>query len=1056
MVNSTDQNVMCLQQLWPKMVDSALLSDLSSSDITTLTDVFNVVKLYNTIHEQIWLSYRNESFAEFCSSKLNSKILQQLCFTQYTKNKQVIKYWEYSINNNFLINVKWFQRLWKMFQDSSEWSKATISSELQKLFIEIPKYNQYDEQFIKKVYKIVYENIVKMEVNVTCSQITSTTYKLQIKGNFIHLGAILRNHQCPGEIELIEVFSSYKIIIDENINNDKQQLNIISPVWEIIFERFVYLSDTDRRKEGKFFAISGETINGNYLQISTRLSSLHNVLNQIAEREILCYSFGQLYYLKNYSYNDIQSGLSETIMRDEFKTNRCSENITHLQNSNAVQYFIESFKGYKTFILTEILKLTCTHCAQVYLNLNSNKYIPTNYNTVDFTNELIALEKYYSVERNETLTLMLFKSWNEQFRNYHLHQLKSQNELIQRKLLLSLDTMISRKIEKLESKFYNNPIFLIETYLMACIDGSKKLKDVEIVFHMRSITNRYSSEFTEEIKKADLLISSNLIDYLDKRLDDLKVEMQEVVKAIDKVIESKKQDNKDLIKLREKLQEQRALLALFALLKLIALSLTFINPVCAVIGAGLSVGINMIESSTTGAENSKIVMNSMRRNYASLKELKLTTDTNIYDSKRSVNTVNNYADVAGLFVETEKKITKQASKIDEVNYKIEQNLKDIKNLESYKTEIHEKMEPFIERIHSEIMNQTGNFHKLSITYLEYERWHMDDLLSDVSKEIKKWTDLFSVTESAVEKLKKAIQTTIRLHTLIREMKYKISEAQFISNIAAVPHQITNIQDVDLKNRVTDLMHIHYANDIIDEYRKWVHSFRQYIFPFIYKFSEINNVEIFNTFNLVDKANILIEKLIYFKSYLIQKRAEGEPKFQKANFGSDAPLPPFYTWTSSRHSTEIQDILEGEDVQLFADIHDFTHLNAVKFRDINILFTSTNSTLNEELKEDLLHFSVELTHNGDSYYRCDNDLYKSNSNYYKFPKKFFMSQEKIDAGHQTSDYVLSPYATWNISLWNNMGKGNYSVLSKYIGKVDVKLVGDGAFVTDEVDCSRVEL
>ncbi|XP_043479699.1 uncharacterized protein LOC122509588 [Leptopilina heterotoma] len=1110
--NTTDEDVKCLEQLWSTMVGSTLLSDSPFSNMTTLTDILNFLEFLEPIYKQISLRYEEESFGYICNNA-NLEILQQFCFAHYAQDGQLIELWESFIKTNFLVKIKWFRRLWTMFTNLDLWSEAKISSESEKLFNEIPKDGQYDEQLMKKAFYIVNKNM-KLKIQVTCSQISKFTYKLQMKGNFFKLGNILKNHHCPKEIIFIEVFASDKIIIDEDLILDGEgtQVNIIAPVWEIISNKTINLDgapavnfweEKTRRGDngnpglpgrpgGTFFAITKETINGKGLRISTNggkggkgQSTVSGELQ--GEREIIYNALGgkggaggihgvnQLYSLNNSSAINVQlslkngtageegengvtsflEGLLVALMGAKDKTNRCVKSIRFdpeiPQKPVMVEDFGESVRRYRKFILTEILKCKCSTYAQLYFDLNSNKQIPNTYNTADFMDELTYLEKYSSVESNNTVRLILFKAWNLQFRKYQLHHLQSSNATIHTKVLLSLDTMISRKIQKLESKFYDNSVLLIETYLEACIQDSKKLKDAEILVDMRIITKSYTAEFEEEIKKANQLLSNNLQDYLTKRVDDLKAEIKQIVLEIDKIIESKKGENKELMEMKRKLEAQAGLLVFFGFLRFVSLVLTFINPVCAIVGTALSIGVNMLESKIIDNSESRTVLDSMNRNYEALQE---STKNKKNRKTNSVNTGNNYFDVVDIVEQTRKKVSQHNSKIDQVNDRIQQNLQDIKNLETYKTEIHEKLEPFIEGIHGQIMNQTGQFHKLSITYLEYERWRMDDLLSDVSNQIEKWTTTFNVEENAVGKLKKAMDTTIRLHTLIREMNYKISSAQFLSDIAEVSHQITNVRDKELRNSVTDLMHTHYANDIIDEYKKWVVSFKQYTFPFIKEYPDITEPETLNIVHPLERANLIVEKLKYLQAYLGKRRAEAQYFTTMAKFGSNGPLPSFYTWNSSRHSTEIGEILEGKTVKLFADIHDFKTLNAVKFRDINILFTSSNATLNAELWDDLSSFSVKLIHNGDSYYRCNDELHLFKSGEHNFGIKFFMSRKKRFTDYGQLDYVLSPFATWTISLWDNLGKGDFNLLSKYVSKVNIELIGDGEFLNPDINCSQI--
>lgn len=220
------------------------LSFARQTPMLTLSDVYSFLNLLESTYDNTFLlNDPNKRIQYICNSD-NFKIIQQLCFLKYISNSQkLFLTFEDFIIRNLVTKIHWFQALLIIFENVDQWNKGTISTELENLFNEIPKTGDYDEQLMTKAFNIVKSNAFKREVEVTCSELELNTYKFQVKGTFLKLGDILKNHHCPGKIKFFEIFSLEKIIIDEDLVQigEEAQVNIIAPIWEILLNRTINL-----------------------------------------------------------------------------------------------------------------------------------------------------------------------------------------------------------------------------------------------------------------------------------------------------------------------------------------------------------------------------------------------------------------------------------------------------------------------------------------------------------------------------------------------------------------------------------------------------------------------------------------------------------------------------------------------------------------------------------------------------------------------------------------------------------------------------------------------
>lgn len=754
------------------------------------------------------------------------------------------------------------------------------------------------------------------------------------------------------------------------------------------------------------------------------------------------------------------------------------------------------------------------------------------------------------MKMKKSTLLQLLIAWRQGIHEYYSRNNRYSN------VFLTLDTIVSRKIEKLRVKFYDNSILEISLYLEECLAESEKLQKANILQDLSSITNKFKLDFENEIKKAKKLIQDNMYRYIEERNRQLSFQIGQIVQEVNQMKETLREEVGKLLEQREELGNKLILRSIFSVVKFVFLAISFINPVCAIVGSLLLTGAHVAESEILDSDDNsnfreiklpKGVFNSLERSFQTYdhevrkkltkrslknirnpksgpsanplglkisepkekkgtfattsKELKIDhqlTDNRSLEaelkpklSKRSLlnflqsktskefkmdhqltdnrplkaelkpklvkrsllnflqdNDIDIDPDsIVDLGKETYEKISNDLSKMEQIDPSIAEKFASIEKLEAFKKKIIQNLSPKIHQIRERIQLKTDDLLLSSITILEFEKWRLDEYLTDITTEFELMTQELRVeanVKTIMRKMKNAVKMTIHLHTIIKHFHSKITEANHMENIASAPFQITDIQNVKIRKPLTILMHNHYANDILDEYQKWLIAFKQYTFPFVDEFPDIIESSIIPPpSDPIIKANFVIEKMKFFKSHLNKRKAHGKLFKNTSNvrFGDKAPFSSFYHWINN---SAIHDILQGKEVKLFANISRKKNLSAVKFRNVNIKFHSDDKRIGEEIENDLEKFSLTLTHNGDSYYRCDEHIYLIESSNFEFGNKFFESRRKRFVLDEL-DYVLSPYATWTIRLNAIAETGNFSSLAKYANKVNIQLVGEGQYM-----------
>ena len=419
--------------------------------------------------------------------------------------------------------------------------------------------------------------------------------------------------------------------------------------------------------------------------------------------------------------------------------------------------------------------------------------------------------------------------------------------------------------------------------------------------------------------------------------------------------------------------------------------------------------------------------------------------------------------VADISIDIYNKVKQNQNEIDQISDQIKQAEQKIENLKNYETKIYNTMIPILDGMKNSVHDLEGQLDSKSQVALDVSKWQVQNTIKDIKLQMQQFTKGFKVEEylaRCIEKLDEAMSTLIILYDRIQDCYQQEQLADYIANINS-PFSLTiNIEDEGLMNAINNLEIKIKSNILLGQFAMARKAFAQYVFPFanlyLQEFNLLAHLELDNNLeNLVSNAINQLEVIKTNVKEYNQTIIKGhDTNLIIKEFNSDAiSSQPFYVWRNKQFKNAISNLLSGVKIQLCADVRDSSNKNAVKFNLVEMRFISDDKTIENEIKDHLKNYEVELTHHGNSHYKFNHKFFvipgDSQTISYSFeraddgsPLSKNMVYNKINNG----DIMLSPYTMWSIQLIdiNNVG---FSNLQEYKDYVNLELVGKGMFVND---------
>lgn len=240
--------------------------------------------------------------------------------------------------------------------------------------------------------------------------------------------------------------------------------------------------------------------------------------------------------------------------------------------------------------------------------------------------------------------------------------------------------------------------------------------------------------------------------------------------------------------------------------------------------------------------------------------------------------------------------------------------------------------------------------------LLFKKWRISESLKKVKVEIEKISNESQVKDSItkhIEHFKNLVNELISIYSLFENFRRDQNLADYVANAVAVSTNLISDSDKFKDEIYKSDKKISY-NLIWKQYQSTRKSFKQFVFPFAHSYFKGTHsfskqlpehfVEKLAEY-VGEKIDDLISELKNYKATITEqdKRTEFSPFTTNDS-------EPFYVWTNKGGKNSLSKLLGGEVVTIMANLmNSGSAKDAMKFKTIELTFTSTNATAQREIE-----------------------------------------------------------------------------------------------------------
>ncbi|XP_034949355.1 uncharacterized protein [Chelonus insularis] len=434
---------------------------------------------------------------------------------------------------------------------------------------------------------------------------------------------------------------------------------------------------------------------------------------------------------------------------------------------------------------------------------------------------------------------------------------------------------------------------------------------------------------------------------------------------------------------------------------------------------------------------------------------------------KNVQTIINSVKVVVDFASQLKNDESMMSLLDNQMSKYYKQLEDLQKMEQ---QVYDIILPDFRQIEETINEIKKSANGSSHAKLDMSKWTVRTALRDVKSLLQKFTQKMSFELQSnlmryFEKIDEGFSILIDIYDRIDSYADSVAQAEYIANIVSASMSNIHITNSELSNAVIDLKLIIQSNILLEKYGIALHAFKQHFFPFaarvLQKFQLPTDMQLKDTESV--RSNI-VDRIMDMKNHIDESEATiGEySKYihEKKIFNSNTTgSSPFYVWKHDTIKDEVQQLLNGSEILLKADISKGLFYNSVKYNDIGINLKLKNSTLQNNLNSVLQNFALTMTMVGNYYYRCgeryyfisfDDDITISYT-LTQDENKNWLDPNKVYTTILNSHTFLSPYVMWSIKLNSVDESVSFNHLNAYADEIiDIELFGRGYYIEQHAD------
>ncbi|XP_034951234.1 uncharacterized protein [Chelonus insularis] len=434
-------------------------------------------------------------------------------------------------------------------------------------------------------------------------------------------------------------------------------------------------------------------------------------------------------------------------------------------------------------------------------------------------------------------------------------------------------------------------------------------------------------------------------------------------------------------------------------------------------------------------------------------------------SLRQIKNVKIIIDSVKVIVDFASQIKNDEAMMSLLDKQMSKYYKQIEDLQEMEQQVYDIILPDFRKIEETINEIRNSANGSSHAQLDISKWTVRSTLRDVKSLLQKFTQKMSFEIQSdlmryIDKIDEGVSILIDIYDRIDSYADSVAQAEYMANIVSASMTDIHITNSELSNAVTNLRLIIQSNILLEKYGIALHAFKQHYFPFAARV--LQKFELPTVMQLNDTESVrsnVIDRIRDMKNHIDESEAMvGEySKYihEKKIFNSNTTgSSPFYVWKYDTIKNEVQQLLNGSEILLKADISKGPFYNSIKYNDIGVNLKLRNSTLQNNLNTLLQNFALTMTMIGNFYYRCAERYYFISFNdditisytLTQDENKNWLDPNKVYTTILKSHTFLSPYVMWSIKLNNVTDSVSFDRLNAYANEtIDIELFGRGYYI-----------
>lgn len=403
-------------------------------------------------------------------------------------------------------------------------------------------------------------------------------------------------------------------------------------------------------------------------------------------------------------------------------------------------------------------------------------------------------------------------------------------------------------------------------------------------------------------------------------------------------------------------------------------------------------------------------------------------------------------------------------KMDTINAAMDSDKQKLRKLSKIETSIYSDLLPAFNDLHSYLKGIVDGKPSMA---MRFQQLNARQKLQNVQRQLTKIAREFQLVSNAavkncIAKIHETIDMIVSIYQQIENYESHSNLIGHLTKLRTNDFRRMFVNDAQLSEIMNELQFSLKSNVLLRQYDQVIDAVKQAVFPFAADYIGAHHLSLADV--KASDTNVILNRVING----IKTLSERVRAFNTTAINSNDALihisqfntgtKPFYKWSNGEIHNQIRQLFNGEKIYLFADVLRSDRINAVKFRQIDIVFRVANETLAARLANILPSFSVAMTHMGNSHYRCGRQIYSIMTS----PQKISYSlqqqanapairnvvYDKLNSGNA----LLSPYALWGVQL----SRGQFEHLLPFVDVVDIELHGVGTFVDEHAPVCDTDL